>query len=104
MEIQTKTKKNNVVLNLHGDIDSYNSSVLKDIITTKMDQNELNITVNLADVGYIDSKAIEVLFTCLHDAKQRQGCLKIIDSDESTMKNHKIVRSLQFDSLHFHGA
>ena len=82
MEIQTKTKKNSVTLNLHGDIDSYNSSVLKDIITSRMNKNELDITVDMADVGHIGAEAIDVLLVCSADIKQRNGSLKVINGNK----------------------
>ncbi len=94
MEINTKTKKDHVVLNLHGDIDSYNSSVLKSIITSQMDKNELNITLNMADVGYIDSEAIDVLLLCSKNIKQRNGSLNIQSPNESMLKNSKLIKSL----------
>ena len=94
MEINTKTKKDHVVLNLHGDIDSYNSSVLKSIITSQIDQNELNITLNMADVDHIDSEAIDVLLLCSKNIKQLNGSLKIKSPNEAMLKNKKLIKSL----------
>lgn len=94
MEIQTRTMKNDVILDIHGAIDLYNSAILRDIIMTnlKRKEKELNITLNLANVNYIDSSGIGVLITCFHNIKQQNGLFRVVNPVGSVKRIFEITR------------
>lgn len=94
MEIQTKSTKNNIVFNLHGDIDRYNSGVLRDIITSKMTRKGMQIVINMEDVDCIDDTVMDVLHSCFDTAKQYQGSLKVVNS------HHAVQCISAFQVLH----
>ena len=94
MEIQTKKTKTDVILNLHGDIDLYNSSVLGNVLTSRMNQNSQDIIVDLSNVDRLDTNAINVLRACSHNMKQRKRNLRVINSDHSEWNNSRIIKTL----------
>ncbi|MBU1078143.1 MAG: STAS domain-containing protein [Spirochaetes bacterium] len=91
MEIQRKKLKNSIVLNLFGDIDSYNSSVLKDIITSNIEQSGMNITINLSAVDSIDMEAIKVLKACFKRSGQYQSSLNVINPTGLNIHNSMVL-------------
>ena len=64
MEIDVRTLNDNIVLELHGEIDMYNSNILKETILTNIHENKPNVTLNFKDVNYIDSTGIGDLISC----------------------------------------
>lgn len=91
MEIQTKVSKDNIILNLSGDIDLYNSSVLENIITSRINQNNINFIIDLSEVDNMDTHALEVLRKCFKRVKQYQGEFKIVNHSDFSNYNLNIL-------------
>lgn len=66
------------VLDLTGEVDSYNSPRLKEQMTALLDKGTANLTLNLTDVEYIDSTGLGTLVAGLKRAKELGGGIRII--------------------------
>jgi anti-anti-sigma factor len=65
-----------VVARLAGEVDGSNAHEVADALTTRTTSAMRGLVVDLADVSYLDSTGIEVLFTLgrrLRDRRQRLG-------------------------------
>ncbi len=99
MKIDTRTLDSNIVLDLHGEIDLYNSNVLKETIMENIHENRLNVTLNFEDVKYIDSTGIGNLISCYLNIKNKNGRLKIINLNGSVQEVFRITKLLHYFDL-----
>ena len=71
------------VIDVVGKIDRLKDSIiLKSYINTLLDKNVTNIALNLSQVTYLDSGALNVLIYCHNTLKKREGVLVIIEPNE----------------------
>ncbi|MEM5947985.1 STAS domain-containing protein [Spirochaetia bacterium 38H-sp] len=61
MEINTQKKGDTVIFFLQGEMDLYNSHMLKEHLSKIKEQNPKKIIINMKDVPYIDSSGIGAL-------------------------------------------
>lgn len=61
MEIKIRKSKSIYVIDIHGDMDLYNSYKLKDLVTKMIEKNVKKYIINLDKVEYIDSSGIGAL-------------------------------------------
>ena len=63
------------MIHVKGEIDMNTSPKLRDLLKSSEAQKMKTITVNLADVSYMDSSGIATLVECLQDQSSKKGRL-----------------------------
>jgi len=83
MDIGGREKKNFHVIDVVGKIDRLKDSiVLKSYINTLLEKNTNSVALNLAQVTYLDSGALNVLIYCHNVLKKKNGSLVLIEPNE----------------------
>jgi anti-sigma B factor antagonist len=83
MNIGGRQKSSFYIIDLAGKIDRLKDSiVLKSYINTLLEKNLARIALNLNQVTYLDSGALNVLIYCHHALKKKSGCLSLIEPNE----------------------
>jgi anti-sigma B factor antagonist len=78
LQIKSRLVGEMPVLDLTGEVDSYNSPRLKERMTALLDEGTANLTLNLTDVEYIDSTGLGTLVAGLKRAKEMGGGIRLI--------------------------
>jgi anti-sigma B factor antagonist len=76
--IETRFVQGTPVLDLTGEVDSYNSPRLKERMVAIIEEGAHDLTVNLTGVDYIDSTGLGTLVAGLKRAKDLGGGIRII--------------------------
>jgi anti-sigma B factor antagonist len=76
--IETRRVGETPVLDLTGEVDSYNSPRLKERMGALIDEGATDLTLNLSGVEYIDSTGLGTLVAGLKRAKDLGGGIRII--------------------------
>ena len=83
MDIGGREKKNFHVIDVVGKIDRLKDSiVLKSYINTLLEKETSNVALNLAQVTYLDSGALNVLIYCHNTLRKKNGSLALIEPNE----------------------
>ena len=83
MEIAGRTENDFQVVQLVGKIDRLKDSiVLKSYVNTLVDKNQTSIALNLSEVTYLDSGALNVLIYSHNTLKKKGGSLVLIEPNE----------------------
>lgn len=83
MDIGGREKRGYHVIDIVGKIDRLKDSiVLKSYINTLLEKETLNIAMNLAQVTYLDSGALNVLIYSHNTLRKRGGNLVLIEPNE----------------------
>jgi anti-anti-sigma factor len=83
MDIGGREKKNFHVIDVVGKIDRLKDSIiLKSYINTLLEKNTSNVALNLEQVTYLDSGALNVLIYCHNVLKKKGGSLVLIEPNE----------------------
>jgi len=83
MDIGGREKKQYHIIDIVGKIDRLKDSiVLKSYINTLLEKNSYFIAMNLAQVTYLDSGALNVLIYCHNTLKKKGGNLVLIEPNE----------------------
>jgi anti-anti-sigma factor len=83
MNIGGRDSKGYHIIDIVGKIDRLKDSiVLKSYVNTLLEKNVLNIALNLAQVTYLDSGALNVLIYCHNTLRKKGGSLVLIEPNE----------------------
>jgi anti-anti-sigma factor len=83
MEIGGRVSNKFHIIDVVGKIDRLKDSIiLKSYINTQLEKNVLRIALNLSQVTYLDSGALNVLIYSHNTLKKRDGLLVIIEPNE----------------------
>lgn len=83
MDIATREKSNFTIIDVVGKVNRLKDSiVLKSFVNQMVEKNVLKIGLNLAQVTYLDSGALNVLIYCHNTLSKRDGCLVLIEPNE----------------------
>jgi len=83
MDIGGREKLNFQIIDIVGKIDRLKDSiVLKSYVNTLLEKSLLNIALNLAQVTYLDSGALNVLIYCHNTLRKKGGSLVLIEPNE----------------------
>jgi len=83
MNIAGRVQNGFQVVQLVGKIDRLKDSiVLKSYVNTLIEKNALNIALNLSEVTYLDSGALNVLIYSHNTLKKKGGTLVLIEPNE----------------------
>jgi len=79
------------VLDLQGEVDSYNSPKLREKLIALIDDGESKLVINLSGVDYIDSTGLGTLVGGLKRASEKGGAIQIICPNEQIYKVFSIT-------------
>ena len=83
MDIGGREKNNFQIIDIVGKIDRLKDSiVLKSFINTLLEKDQINIALNLSQVTYLDSGALNVLIYSHNTLRKRGGKLILIEPNE----------------------
>jgi anti-anti-sigma factor len=83
MDLAPREKNGFHVVDIVGKIDRLKDSiVLKSYINTLLEKNITRVALNLAEVTYLDSGALNVLIYCHNSVKRKGGDLVLIEPNE----------------------
>jgi anti-sigma B factor antagonist len=89
--IETRMVDTTPVLDLTGEVDSYNSPKLRERMISLIDSGSQNLIINMAGVDYIDSTGLGTLVGGLKRASERGGAIRIICPNEQIYKVFNIT-------------
>ena len=78
LQIETRKVSGATVLDLTGEVDSYNAPKLRDRMERLITNGDAQIVVNLSNVDYIDSTGLGMLVGGLKMASEAGGGVKLI--------------------------
>jgi anti-sigma B factor antagonist len=84
--VETRMVNGSPVLDLSGEVDSYNAPKLRDKMINLIDDINPNLVINLSGVDYIDSTGLGTLVAGLKRAKDKGGNISIICPHEQIFK------------------
>ena len=97
MEIGGRDVNRYHVIELVGKIDRLKDSiVLKSYINTLIEKNQVNVAINLSEVTYLDSGALNVLIYTHNTLKKISGNLALIEPNEYVKD---VLEVVGFDKL-----
>ncbi|MCK4678852.1 MAG: STAS domain-containing protein [Bacteroidales bacterium] len=79
MELKEQKKKDTIILEVKGRLDTTNYGELEKKLTELFDNNEKNILLNFHELDYVSSAGLRVLLLFLKRAKAENGSLAICD-------------------------
>ena len=83
MDIGGRDKNNFHIIDIVGKIDRLKDSIiLKSYVNTLLEKSVHNVAMNLAQVTYLDSGALNVLIYCHNTLKKKGGNLVLIEPNE----------------------
>ena len=84
--IETRTERGVPIIDLRGEVDSYNSPTLRDRMIHLIEGGNAVLVLNMRDVDYIDSTGLGTLVVGLKRATERGGAIRIICNNEQILK------------------
>ncbi len=78
MQVETRETDLYVVHKIRGEVDLYNSGALKSALLEGFAKNGKNILLDLAEMEYIDSTGMAVLFQAATAMREKKKDLKVI--------------------------
>jgi anti-sigma B factor antagonist len=91
LHIATRTINDTPILDLTGEVDSYNAPKLREQMIGLIDAGNPNLIVNLSGVEYIDSMGLGTLVGGLKRASEKGGGIRIICPHEQIYKVFSIT-------------
>ena len=91
LKIETREMDGQSVLDLVGEVDSYNSPKLREKMVSLIDSGSPNLIVNMTGVEYIDSTGLGTLVGGLKRASEKNGAIRIICPNEQILKVFQIT-------------
>jgi len=79
MEIKSRRIGSSLVLDVVGQIKGGDASDLRATIKRLQDDGELDLLINLKEVGFIDSSGVGMLIHCLQEVRTRGGDLRLMN-------------------------
>ncbi len=91
LDISTESAGASCTIALDGEVDVYTSPRLRQELTQVVDSGCLNITIDLENLGFIDSSGLGVLVSTLRRVKERGGTLRLVCTKDSILKIFRIT-------------
>nr|CAA9215482.1 hypothetical protein AVDCRST_MAG63-205 [uncultured Armatimonadetes bacterium] len=91
LKIDTRMVDGKPVLDLTGEVDSYNSPKLRETMVALIDEGSPDIVINMTGVDYIDSTGLGTLVGGLKRASEKSGTIRIICPNEQIYKVFNIT-------------
>jgi anti-sigma B factor antagonist len=96
MEIRTRRIGTSLVLDVAGQVKGGDASDLRSTIKRIQDEGELDIVLDLQDVGFIDSSGVGMLIHCLQEVRTRGGDLRLLKLSDDI---HDLFEMVAIDRL-----
>ena len=91
LKIETRTVNDRPVLDLTGEVDSYNAPKLREKMVALIDEGNTDLLINMTGVDYIDSTGLGTLVGGLKRATEKNGQIRIICPNEQIYKVFNIT-------------
>lgn len=91
LTIATRTMGDFSVLDLTGEVDSYNAPKLREKMVSLIDGGHADMVLNLTGVDYIDSTGLGALVAGLKRANENGGSVRIICPNPAILKVFQIT-------------
>jgi stage II sporulation protein AA (anti-sigma F factor antagonist) len=93
MNIQTESYGHAVILILKGELDADSLGSLKQTVERQLrDREVVDLVLNLEDVPFIDSEALQYLLDLQELLAERLGQVKLVKPDENVLKILEMTR------------
>lgn len=96
MEIKTRRIGTSLVLDVAGQVKGGDAADLRTNLKRFQDEGELDLLINLQDVGFIDSSGVGMLIHCLQEVRSRGGDLRLLRLSEDI---HDLFEMVAIDRL-----
>jgi anti-anti-sigma factor len=77
-DLETRTEDRVLVATINGEIDMSNAAGLGAAISRQMSNDSLGLVLDLTDVGYLDSAALQMLFELRSDLARRGQAMRLV--------------------------
>ena len=96
MEINERSKKDFLILDVNGQIDMQTSPSLRQILKKKFEEKGSKVLINFSKVQFIDSSGIATLVEALKDSRSKKGVFRLVSLSHS-VKN--VFQLAQLDKV-----
>ena len=100
MKIKERTEKDVVIVEPSGDVDFYNSSVMRERFGDLIKQKRKAIVVNLARVTYIDSSGLATLIELMQKMHKYSGKLKLSGLNQTVKDTFEVSKLIDVFSIY----
>ncbi|GAB4467221.1 MAG: anti-sigma factor antagonist BldG [Armatimonadaceae bacterium] len=100
LQIQTRTQYRVPILDLSGEIDSYNATRLRDTMVELVERGNPDLILNLTSVDYIDSTGLGAMVAGLKRARESDGMVHVICPNPSIYKIFQITSLNKVFAVH----
>ncbi len=100
MKIKERTEKDVVIIEPSGEIDFYNSSVMRERFGDLIKQKRKGIVVNLARVTYIDSSGLATLIELMQKMNKYGGKLKLSGLNQTVKDTFEVSKLIDVFSIY----
>ncbi|KGX90578.1 positive regulator of sigma-B activity [Pontibacillus halophilus JSM 076056 = DSM 19796] len=91
LTIDVANKENENIVSLSGEIDAYTAPKLKETLLPLTKGENTVVTVDLAEVNYMDSTGLGVFISALKSTKETNSELKLINPNDRVMRLFEIT-------------
>lgn len=99
LKIDTRLVDGKPVLDLTGEVDSYNSPKLRETMVSLIDAGNPDLIINMTGVDYIDSTGLGTLVGGLKRASEKNGAIRLICPNEQIYKVFNITGLVKVFSI-----
>jgi anti-sigma B factor antagonist len=99
LKIDTRSVNGKPVLDLTGEVDSYNSPKLREKMVSLIDEGNPDLIINMTGVDYIDSTGLGTLVGGLKRASEKNGAIRLICPNEQIYKVFNITGLVKVFSI-----
>lgn len=99
LKIDTRLVNGTPVLDLTGEVDSYNSPKLREKMVSLIDEGNADLIINMTGVDYIDSTGLGTLVGGLKRASEKNGAIRLICPNEQIYKVFNITGLVKVFSI-----
>ena len=96
MEIKSRRIGTSLVLDVAGQVKGGDAADLRSTIKHLQEQGELDLLIDLRDVGFIDSSGVGMLIHCLQEVRSQGGDLRLLNLSEDI---HDLFEMVAIDRL-----
>lgn len=99
LKIETRMVGGKPVLDLTGEVDSYNSPKLRETMVALIEEGNPHLLINMTGVDYIDSTGLGTLVGGLKRASEKNGTIRIVCPNEQIYKVFNITGLVKVFSI-----
>ncbi len=90
-EVDRATVEDVVILNLKGYLDAHTSSILDEVLTSLLNDEQYRIVANLEMLEYISSAGLGVFMSYIEQVRKRAGDIKLVNLSSRVYKIFELV-------------